>query len=73
VSNPDRAGIYRLTLGIGLSNGEQSEELDVEELVPGWRELSAEQFKEALYAAWKEWAWEYIDGGIDRIDREESK
>ena len=71
--NKGREGIYRLTLCIGLSNGEQVEELDIEELVPGWRELSAEQFKEALYAAWKEWAWEYRDGGIDRIDGEQNK
>ena len=69
----NRQGIYRLTLCIGLSNGEQREELDVEELVPGWQELDDEQFKAALYAAWKEWAWEYIDGGIDRIDGEENK
>jgi hypothetical protein len=70
VSNPDRADTYRLTLCIGLSNGEQSEELDIEELVPDWQELSDEQFQAALYAAWKEWAWEYIDGGIERIDSE---
>jgi hypothetical protein len=64
---PDRAGTYRLTLSIGMSNGEQSDEMGIDELVDGWETMTDEQFQDALYAAWKEWAWNYIDGGPEKL------
>ena len=57
-----RQGIYRLNLSIGLVT-ERTEEIDIDQLVDDWENLTDEEFEEALHAAWKEWAWEYIDGG----------
>jgi hypothetical protein len=64
-----RQGTYRLTLSIGLST-ERTEELDINELVEDWEALADEEFDLALHAAWKEWAWEFIDGGAERIDHQ---
>ena len=54
--------VVDLTLSIGL-NGDVTDVLPLSDLVDNWEELSKEELEKALHAAWKEWAWEYIDGG----------
>jgi hypothetical protein len=64
--NEHRNGIYLLTLSI-WNDAQQSAEFHIDDLVENWRSLSDERFETALHGAWKEWAWEYIDGGATLI------
>jgi hypothetical protein len=66
LNSPGRAGVYRLTLDIGLQ-GEQTDDIDIDDLVDDWRLLTDEEFEAALYAAWKEWAWGFVDGGTEKL------
>jgi hypothetical protein len=68
MSGSYRAGTYRLTLGIGIE-GERTDDIDIDDLVDDWQTLPDEQFEAALYAAWKEWAWGYIDGGAEQLEQ----
>lgn len=59
--------VYKLTLNIGLGS-EVSETLDLslesdksEEELNALTETELDNF---VYAFWKEWAWNYIDGGV---------
>jgi hypothetical protein len=53
-----------LVLSIGLGS-DVTDTLPLDELVENWKALNKEELEKALYQAWKEWIWEYIDGGAD--------
>ncbi len=49
---------FRFTLGIGFANAEHEEEVELEDLP-----VDPEEREKVIEDAWKEWAWQYIDGG----------
>ena len=64
----------KLTLAIGRGDPEQSGQLefiDLQELVPNWAELDKDELEEALHKAWVEWAWNFIDGCAEIVDKKE--
>lgn len=62
-----RQGIYRLNLSIGLT-GEYAEEINIDDLLEDWQALTDDEFESAIYAAWIEWAYSHVDGGIKKIN-----
>lgn len=58
----------KVTLGIGLANAQQEDEIDTGILVSEWEALTEEERQERGQAAWREWIWEYIDGGWDVVE-----
>jgi hypothetical protein len=61
--------IYRFTLSIGLSNAGQEDEVDVPAEYgisdDEWDAMPEAERNEKLEQAWKDWAWNFIDGGYD--------
>lgn len=47
-------GIVRETLDLSIESDKSKEELDA---------LTEDELDDFVYAFWKEWAWNYIDGG----------
>lgn len=55
----------KVTLSIGLVGCEHKDEIDIpDEELEG---MSAEEIDARLDEEWKEWAWNYIDGGATII------
>ncbi|KAB8186911.1 hypothetical protein FH608_046325 [Nonomuraea phyllanthi] len=57
-----------VTLGIGLANAERSDVIDTGIPVSEWNALTSEQQEERVHEEWKEWIWEYVDGGGSVVD-----
>ena len=55
----------RFTLSIGFAGADHAEELDVDDADVPSDPTEREAY---LTAEWKEWAWNYIDGGATVID-----
>lgn len=55
---------FLFTLNIGLAGASQEDEVDVD--IPD--EASEEEADELIHEAWKDWAWNYIDGGTREIE-----
>lgn len=58
----NRKTIIKFTLSIS-TDGERTGEFPLEEIVENFADLDKEELDVALHNGWKEWAWEYIDGG----------
>lgn len=56
-----------LVLSIGLAGCDVTDTLPLDDLVEDWRTLDKEEMEKALHQAWKEWIWEYIDGGANIV------
>lgn len=52
---------FTFTLSIGFANAEQIEEVEIEDA--DLEGLEGDALTDFMYERWKEWAWEYIDGG----------
>ena len=62
----DRAGVYRMTVHVGLSN-KRTEDVNIADLIDDYEDLSIDEFEAALDNAWAEWAWGCIDGGAEKL------
>jgi uncharacterized protein (DUF4213/DUF364 family) len=54
----------RMTLGIGFANACQEEIIDVDD--QEWADCENDKQRDDLLDSyWKDWAWNYIDGGFE--------
>lgn len=58
----------KVSLGIGLSNAEQSDVIDTGIPLSEWNALTKEEQDKRIHEEWEEWAWEYIDGGASVVE-----
>ena len=61
---------YRLTLGIGYSNSNQEEIIDIEDYfdLPTWNKMSGNEKDKHLCEIWIDWSNNYIDGGYSEVE-----
>jgi hypothetical protein len=52
--------MYRFTLSIGFPTAEHDDEVELDDGLTD----------EEVYEEWTQWAWNYIDGGPEKIDHD---
>ncbi len=56
----------KMRLSIGLANAEQRDTVEFEcDEIKG---KTPDEIEEFIHEAWKEWAWQYIDGGPEMVE-----
>lgn len=57
----------KVSLSIGISDASQEDELDIDE--DEWDNCKTDESREDLmHEHWKNWIWNYIDGGCELVE-----